>query len=108
MGAASGTMWWEDAASAAAGIDDPNAPSGVHSAKSTICIAEDRKVHSHDDCVCVVGAHGVRLHCSRESAGWDSQAAVFDVHHGRIHVGHALIFIYLEDLEPGEGGLLVV
>jgi hypothetical protein len=26
----------------------------------------------------------------------------------RIHVGHALVFIYLEDIDPGEGGLLVV
>ena len=50
----------------------------------------------------------MRLHCSRESAGWDSHTAQFDVHHGRIHVGHALIFVYLSDVEPGEGGLLVV
>ena len=56
----------------------------------------------------MTGAHGVRLHCSRESAGWDSHAALFEVHHGRIHVGHALIFIYLEDIDPGEGGLIVV
>ena len=41
---------------AAAGVSDPAAPSG---------------------------AHGVRLHCSRESAGWDSHTAIFDVHHGR-------------------------
>lgn len=53
------------------------------------------------------GAHGVRLHCSRESAGWASHTAIFDVHHGRIHVGHTLVFIYLEDIAAGEGGLLV-
>jgi ectoine hydroxylase-related dioxygenase (phytanoyl-CoA dioxygenase family) len=54
------------------------------------------------------GAHGIRLHCSRESAGWASHTAIFDVHHGRIHVGHTLMFIYLEDIDAGEGGLLVV
>ena len=81
MGAASGTMWYEDAAAAAAGASEAAAPSG---------------------------AHGIRLHCSRESAGWDSPAAIFDEHHGRVHVGHALVFIYLEDLEAGDGGLLLV
>ena len=81
MVASSGTLWHEDTAAAAAGANDAAATSG---------------------------AHGVRLHCARESTGWETSAAIFDAKNGRIQVGHALVFIYLEGIAAGEGGLLVV
>lgn len=47
-----------------------------------------------------------RMHCARDDYGWD--AIRYEVRDGRIFCDHVVAFPYLTDVEPGDGGLLVV
>jgi hypothetical protein len=51
-------------------------------------------------------ASALRLHCARDDYGWDSIR--YEVRDGRIFCGHVVVFPYLTEVEPGDGGLLVV
>ena len=46
------------------------------------------------------------LHCARESYGW--QSTRYECRDGRIYCDDFVIFIYLTDVYPGDGGLVVV
>ena len=46
------------------------------------------------------------LHCARDDYGWES--ARYEVRHGRIYCDDFVVFPYLENVHPGDGGLLVV
>ena len=48
----------------------------------------------------------LRLHCARDDYGWD--AIRYEVRNGRIFCDHTVVFPYLTDVHPGDGGLLVV
>ena len=48
----------------------------------------------------------LRLHCVRDDYGWD--AIRYEVRDGRIICDHTVMFPYLTDVRPGDGGLLVV
>ena len=48
----------------------------------------------------------LRLHCARDDYGWD--AIRYEVRDGRIFCDHTVVFPYLTDVHPGDGGLLVV
>ena len=47
-----------------------------------------------------------RLHCAREDWGWDSSR--FEVKDGRIFTDHIVVFPYLTDVHPGDGGVVVL
>ena len=47
-----------------------------------------------------------RLHCAREDWGWDSSR--YQVKQGRIFTDHVVIFPYLTDVYPGDGGVVVL
>ena len=47
-----------------------------------------------------------RLHCARDDYGWD--AIRYDVRDGKVFCDHIVVFPYLTDVNPGDGGLLVV
>lgn len=49
---------------------------------------------------------GAGLHCAREDFG--PEAARFEVRNGRIFCDNIAIFFYLDDVMPGDGGLIVV
>ena len=46
------------------------------------------------------------LHCAREDFGW--QSTRYDTREGRIYCDDFVIFPYFDDVDPGDGGLLVV
>ena len=48
----------------------------------------------------------LHLHCARDDFGWDSVR--YEVRDGRIFCDDLVIFPYLTDVHPGDGGLLVV
>lgn len=48
----------------------------------------------------------LRLHCAKDDYGWDAMR--WDVRDGRIFCNHIVVFPYLTDVNPGDGGLLVV
>ncbi|MBS12323.1 MAG: hypothetical protein CME19_12055 [Gemmatimonadetes bacterium] len=48
----------------------------------------------------------LRFHCARDDYGWDAMR--WDVRDGRIFCNHMVAFPYLTDVNPGDGGLLVV
>ena len=48
----------------------------------------------------------LRLHCARDDWGWDSVR--YEVRDGHIYCDDLVIFPYLTDVHPGDGGLLVV
>ena len=48
----------------------------------------------------------LRLHCAKDDYGWDAMR--WDVRDGRIFCNHIVAFPYLTDVNPGDGGLLVV
>ena len=48
----------------------------------------------------------LRLHCARDDYGWD--AIRYDVRDGCIFCDHTVVFPYLTDVHPGDGGLLVI
>lgn len=48
----------------------------------------------------------LRLHCAREDFGWHCNR--YEVRHGRIFCDDFVVFPYLDDVHPGDGGLLVV
>ena len=48
----------------------------------------------------------LRLHCARDDYGWD--AIRYEVRDGRIFCDHTVVFPYLTDVHPGDGGLVVV
>ncbi len=55
------------------------------------------------------GGHGdrpVHLHCAREDGG--PRSARFEVANGRIYCDNFIVFPYLDDVQPGDGGLLVL
>ena len=47
-----------------------------------------------------------RLHCAREDFGWESTR--YEVRNGRIYCDDFVVFPYLADVNPGDGGLVVV
>ncbi len=49
---------------------------------------------------------GLRLHCAREDFGWHCNR--YEVRNGRIFCDDFVVFPYLNDVHPGDGGLLVV
>lgn len=54
------------------------------------------------------GGHGerpVHLHCGREDGGPNGQ---YTVSEGRIRSNHFLVFPYFDDVNDGDGGLLVL
>ena len=51
-------------------------------------------------------SEAMRLHCARDDFGWD--AIRYEVRDGRIFCDHTVVFPYLSDVHPGDGGLLVV
>ena len=51
-------------------------------------------------------AEGLRLHCAREDFGWHCNR--YEVRDGRIFCDDFVVFPYLYDVHPGDGGLLVV
>ena len=51
-------------------------------------------------------SEAMRLHCARDDFGWD--AIRYEVRDGRIFCDHTVVFPYLTDVHPGDGGLLVV
>jgi hypothetical protein len=48
----------------------------------------------------------VPLHCAREDYGFES--ARYEIHQGRICCDDFVVFPYLDDVHPGDGGLAVV
>lgn len=48
----------------------------------------------------------LNLHCAREDYGW--QSTRYDTREGRIFCDDFVIFPYFDDVQPGDGGLLVV
>ena len=54
------------------------------------------------------GFDGVRLHSQREELGWETTAAQFEEHHGRIHCGQCTALVHLQDADESDGPLLVV
>ena len=48
----------------------------------------------------------VQLHCARDDYGFES--ARYEVRRGRIYCDDFVVFPYLDDVLPGDGGLLVV
>ncbi|MBT5832995.1 MAG: hypothetical protein HOH77_22620 [Candidatus Latescibacteria bacterium] len=48
----------------------------------------------------------VRLHCARDDYGWD--AIRYEVRDSKIFCDHIVVFPYLTDVHPGDGGLLVI
>ncbi len=48
----------------------------------------------------------LQLHCAREDYGW--QSTRYDTREGRIYCDDFVIFPYFDDVNPGDGGLLVV
>ena len=48
----------------------------------------------------------LRLHCAKDDYGWDAMR--WDVRDGRVFCNHVVAFPYLTDVNPGDGGLLVV
>lgn len=46
------------------------------------------------------------LHCAKDDYGWDAMR--WDVRDGRVFCNHIVAFPYLTDVNPGDGGLLVV
>ena len=88
----SGTLFWED--SRRNDLGDTYDP--------------DRDIH-----VSVAGTDGVHLHCGREGLFPDMQfsphhCGYFEGLHGRLHCGNFAVFVYLSDVDVGDGGLLVV
>ena len=51
-------------------------------------------------------SQAMRLHCARDDFGWD--AIRYEVRDGWIFCDHTVVFPYLTDVHPGDGGLLVV
>ena len=51
-------------------------------------------------------SRALRLHCARDDWGWDSVR--YEVRDGHIYCDDLVIFPYLSDVHPGDGGLLVV
>lgn len=49
---------------------------------------------------------GLHLHCAREDYGWESTR--YEARDGRIYCDDFAVFPYLDDVFPGDGGLLVV
>ncbi|MEM7127514.1 MAG: phytanoyl-CoA dioxygenase family protein [Chloroflexota bacterium] len=48
----------------------------------------------------------LRLHCARDDYGWESVR--YQIQNGRIYCDDIVVFPYLTDVYPGDGGLLVV
>jgi hypothetical protein len=48
----------------------------------------------------------LRLHCAREDWGWESSR--FESREGRIFSDHIVVFPYLSDVKPGDGGVVVL
>ena len=48
----------------------------------------------------------LHFHCARDDYGWDAMR--WDVRDGRVFCNHIVAFPYLTDVNPGDGGLLVV
>lgn len=46
------------------------------------------------------------LHCAREGFGWESTR--YETHHGKIFCDDIIVFPYLDDVHPGDGGLIVL
>ncbi len=46
------------------------------------------------------------LHCAREGFGWESTR--YETNHGKIYCDDIIVFPYLDDVLPGDGGLIVV
>ncbi len=46
------------------------------------------------------------LHCARDDYGFES--ARYEIHQGRIYCDDFVVFPYLDDVHPGDGGLLVL
>ena len=49
---------------------------------------------------------GGRLHCAREDYGWESTR--YEVRDGKIYCDDFVVFPYLDDVLPGDGGLLLL
>lgn len=52
------------------------------------------------------GDGGLRLHCAREDWGWDSTR--YECRDGRLFCNDFVIFFYITEVRPGDGGLLIV
>lgn len=52
------------------------------------------------------GREGGGLHCARDDYGWE--ATRYEVRDGRIYCDDFVVFPYLDDVYPGDGGLIVV
>lgn len=48
----------------------------------------------------------LRLHCAREDYGWESSR--FESRNGQIFCDHTVVFPYLTDVHPGDGGVVVL
>ena len=49
---------------------------------------------------------GGRLHCAREDYGWERTR--YELRDGRIYCDDNVVFPYLDDVRPGDGGLLLL
>ena len=91
----SGTLFWEDESRSDVKDKDSYDP-------------------ARDINVSVAGKDGVHLHCGREGLFQSEMqfsphnCGYFEQHHGRLHCGNFAVFVYLSDVEEGDGGLLVV
>ena len=52
------------------------------------------------------GREGGGLHCARDDFGWE--ATRYEVREGRIYSNDFVVFPYLDDVYPGDGGLIVL
>lgn len=67
----------------------------------------DRPAFSRGTLLVDTHRHGPsHLHCAREVYGW--QSTRYDTREGRIYCDDFAIFLYFDDVFPGDGGLLVV
>jgi ectoine hydroxylase-related dioxygenase (phytanoyl-CoA dioxygenase family) len=47
-----------------------------------------------------------RLHCAREDCGWQTRR--YGVKDGHIHCNDFICFFYFTDVNPGDGGVVVL
>ena len=52
------------------------------------------------------GEGGLRLHCARESYGYE--VTRYEVKEGRIFCNDCVVFFYLTEVRPGDGGLVIL
>ena len=67
--------------------------------RNGLLVCEDHREGGHGD-------RPVHLHCAREDGG--PRTARYEVANGRIFCDNFIVFPYFDDVQPGDGGLLVL